>query len=131
MTGTIRVTGSTPQEQVMIVPDQAGMAAVEVRGEWRSELIRLEGARVEVGGTPAAPGHFEAQRYKILEIAGYEPVVGILESAADRLTVRTPAGDAVAVGEAPADLRAQVGAKVWVILDENGAVQGYGVLREP
>ena len=127
--GLVRVTGSTPREQVIIEPADA--EPIEVRGELRVELLRLDGARVEASGTRRASGYLDVADYEILEIAGFRPVVGILTVNDDDLAVRTRAGESVAVREAPADLKAQDGAKVWVILDENGVLQGYGVIREP
>jgi hypothetical protein len=113
----------------MIEPADAD--PVEVRGELRNELLRLDGAQVEASGTRTASGHLDVGDYAVVEIAGFQPVVGILTLVGDDLAVSTQAGDVVVVRQAPADLKAQAGAKVWVILDENGVVQGYGVIREP
>ena len=74
---------------------------------------------------------FEVSRYEILLIAGQVPTVGLLEVASeDAVYVLRPAGDRVELRGAPSDLRAQSGAMVWVILDANGVVKGYGVIRE-
>jgi hypothetical protein len=128
--GRIRVAGSTPLESVLLAPDDSGRAALEVVGDYRAELQRLSGARVKVVGALSGAGRLLASRYAILEVAGHVPVVGRLSLSDGKVKVVTAEGEAVPVRDAPAELRAQAGAKVWVILDERGAVTGYGILRE-
>ncbi len=130
-TGQVRVTGNTPLEQVIIVPSDSAAAALEVRGALRPELRRLGGAEVRATGRVHGDRLFEVSRYEILLIAGQVPTVGLLEVASeDAVYVLRPAGDRVELRGAPSDLRAQSGAMVWVILDANGVVKGYGVIRE-
>lgn len=127
LTGTVQVTGSTPFYQVTIETDSA---AYRIHGELRDELERLQGARVSVTGGARDDG-VAVTEYRLLEIGGFTPVVGILGSADERVFVRQQNGDSVVVAGAPDDLLAQLGAKVWVVLDESGRVRGYGVIREP
>ncbi|NIP77699.1 MAG: hypothetical protein GWM90_00235 [Gemmatimonadetes bacterium] len=127
MTGVVQITGSTPFYQVMIETDTA---SYEVHGEYRKELERLQGATVIATGQ-RKDGDVTVEGYRILEIGGFQPVVGILESADDKLYVREEDGETIAITGAPEDLRAQLGAKVWVVLDDAGTVRGYGVIRDP
>jgi hypothetical protein len=126
----VRVAGNTPNVQVIIEPLGAAEAPVEVRGDYRSELIRLDGAKVSVSGTRSAMNQLTVADYTLQEIGGHVPLVGVLQAGAQAVTLHPASGDVVILRAAPADLKAQIGAKVWVILDDNGAVTGYGVIRE-
>jgi hypothetical protein len=128
--GIVRVAGSTPNVQVIIEPLEAAEAPVEVRGDYRAELLRLDGARVRASGRRSAATQLTVADYTLQEIGGHVPLVGVLQASADAVTLQPAGGDVVVLRAAPADLKAQIGAKVWVILDENGAVAGYGVIRE-
>jgi len=140
VTGRVRIAGSTPLEQVLIEPSAA--SSLEVSGDYRVELRRLSGAVVRATGTLAGPGQLRVSEYEILEIAGHVPVVGILEIAGHvpvvgtleledgRVAVVPATGAPVEVRAAPAELLERAGAKVWVILDANGEVKGYGIIRE-
>ena len=130
MIGLVRVAGSSPNLQVIIEPLAAAETPVEVRGDYRSELIRLDGAKVRVSGTRSATNQLTVADYTLEEIGGHVLLVGVLRASAETVSLQPASGAVVVLRAAPADLKAQVGAKVWVILDENGAVTGYGVIRE-
>ncbi len=133
VTGRVRVAGSTPFEQVLIEPADTAQSAVEAAGEYRDELRRLAGAKVRATGRlTAAPmaDRLAVSDYSILEIAGHTPYVGTLEVGATGAAVRTADGVGRPMTGAPAELLKHAGAKVWVILDSNGAVKGYGIIRE-
>ncbi len=129
VTGRVRVAGNTPFEQVLIEPDVAS-DAVEVRGEYRDELRHLSGATVRASGSFSGEHRFEVSGYEILKIAGQEPFVGVLDLREGDLLVRSVDGEVKQIRSPSAELVALAGAKVWVILDSNGAMKGYGVIRE-
>ena len=117
-------------EQVLVEPRTVGERPVTVRGALRSELVRLSGAVVRVTGR-REDGHLRAIEYEILEIAGRKPLVGTLERGREAaLWLRKDTGERVRLRAAPDELRAHSGGRVWVILDAEGAVKGYGILRE-
>jgi hypothetical protein len=114
---------------VLIEPEGMTRAGVEVRGEYRDELIRLTGAEVRATGTYSGT-RIVVSEYEILEIAGQKPVVGVLELTEGGMYILTSTDSAVKIIDVPEELAAQHGGKVWVILDPTGVVQGYGVIRE-
>jgi len=116
-------------EQVLIEPSAEGSAAVEVRGGLRSELLRLSGATVAASG--ARDGRsLRVTDYTIIEVAGREPLVGELERIGRGMALRTAGGDLTRLRDVPAELEEHIGAKVWLLLNANGSVEGYGILRE-
>lgn len=124
--GRIRIAGSTPFETVVL--EVEGGVGLEVRGDYRRELRQLARATVRATGTIADPRLFLVSGYEILEIAGAKPVVGTIEAAGDAV-LRTLSGDVIPLQgfTEAADLD---GAKVWVILDEGGAVRAHGIIRK-
>jgi len=126
----VRLAGSTPFEQVLIETEVTTALSVEVSGEYRVELRQLSGAKVRATGVLLGPSRLRVSEYEILEIAGHVPVVGILELEDGRVAVIPVSGDRVEVHAVPAELVQKAGAKVWVILDPNGEVKGYGIIRE-
>lgn len=130
--GTVRQVGSTPFTRTVVEGD----AAVTVTGPAEAELSRITGARVRVVGTSVegeTPGRtLRVERYEILSVDGEEPRVGVLRhetGAGYRL--EGEGGDLVPLRAVPTRLGGQVGARVWVVLDDSGGVLRYGVLREP
>ena len=130
ITGRVRIAGSTPFEQVLIEAEDTAALVLQVSGDYRVELRHLSGAVVRASGTLAGPGQLRVSEYEILEIAGHVPVVGILEAENGHATVVRASGARVEVQAVPLELLEQAGAKVWVILDANGEVKGYGIIRE-
>ena len=131
----IRVEGSTPFARAVLVAETEG--AYELRGEYREELLRLAGATVSVTGAEGGGrgggggGVLLVSGYEILEIAGERPLVGRLEVRSDGTAIlRTERGESVSLAGVPGGLAEQNGAKVWVRLGPDGAVTGFGVLRE-
>ncbi len=130
VTGRVRVAGSTPLERVMIEPDEPGAGAVEISGDLRPELKRLSGAGVRVTGTLSAAKRLVVSEYAILDISGHKPVVGILEMEGSEASVVDAEGGRWLLRAAPPELVANEGAKVWVVLNTDGVVTGYGIIRE-
>lgn len=126
--GSIRVAGATPMEQVLIEPGEAE-AALQLSGVYRDELIRLSGATVQASGT-ITDRSLRVTDYEIVEIAGRKPIVGILDRTGEDMSLRTASGEVVRLTSVPEDLRDQAGAKVWLILDAEAGVRGYGILRD-
>ena len=134
MTGTVAVVGNTPFERVVIRPQYPSAQTVEVGGEYQDELRAVSGAKVRAFGMLSGSSVMSVMtvaRYEILEISGHRPLVGILEVESDRVAVRSLDGDTrTFINGVPGELRRQVGAKVWVILDEGRGVQAYGIIRK-
>lgn len=126
--GSVRVAGATPMEQVLIERGEAD-AALQVSGAYREELIRLSGATVRASGA-ISDRSLRVTDYEIVEIAGRKPIVGILDQAGEGMTLRTASGEVVRLSSVPDELREQAGAKVWLILDAEASVKGYGILRD-
>lgn len=123
--GRVRVAGATPLPHVILETEDG--RSFEVRGDPRPELLRLSGATVRVTGD--VEGHvLRASDYEILEIAGRRPIVGTLEAGDTATWIRRAKGELVRLQNVPAELKARSGSKVWVILDSEGAVKGYGIL---
>lgn len=131
--GTVRQVGSTPFVRT-VVEDEEG--AERVVGELEEEIARAAGARVRVWGSWADRGDpgraLEAAGYELLAVDGVEPHVGVLGHESGRGYFLTPAeGEELPLTGVPAGLGERVGARVWVVLGEEGGVQRYGILREP
>ena len=130
VTGRVRLAGSAPMPQVVIEPDDPAADAFEVRGAYRSEMMNLEGARVRAGGVLDESRRLIVSEYEILEIAGHVPVVGTLRTDDGRFFLEGPDGETVRIENPPDAFSELAGAKIWVIIDERGAVGGYGVIRK-
>lgn len=133
ITGTVRQVGSTPFTRVVVEGDTASS---RITGDLEEEIGRLVGARVVVVGTEAedddGPGPaLEAAGYEILSVDGETPRVGTLRhEAGEGYRLATDDGGAVPLRGVPQGLGARVGARVWIVLGDDGAVQRYGILRE-
>ena len=128
--GRVRIAGSTPLERVLIELDEAGGTAVELAGDLRPELKRLSGARLSVTGTLSPADRLLVSEYTILDISGHKPTVGVLEVEGSQASLVDAGGARLRLRDAPAELLAHDGAKVWVVLNTNGVVTGYGIIRE-
>lgn len=128
--GRVRIAGSTPLERVLIEPDDSGAVALEVVGELRPELRRLSGAQVRVLGELVSADRLRVTGYTILDISGHTPIVGVLEVEDGSARVIDEEGGRTPLRDPPTQLLEQNGAKVWVVLNTNGVVIGYGIIRE-
>ncbi|MDP2479021.1 MAG: hypothetical protein Q8W51_02685 [Candidatus Palauibacterales bacterium] len=135
-TGTVRQVGNTPFVRT-IVEDPSG--AVRIVGPYESEISRLVGARVQAVGVidSASRGRamgpdLRASGYTILSVDGDRPTVGYLRrSDAGDFFLRTEEGHDVPLSSVSSALADQVGAKVWVVTNAQGAVARYGILKRP
>lgn len=136
VSGTVRQVGSTPFIRTVV---ESGDRSVQVVGPYEEEIARLAGARVravgeieEGSGDQAMGPRLRASGYTILSVDGDTPRVGYLrQSDAGDFFLRTEDGDRVPLTSVSAALAEKVGAKVWVVTRDGGAVTRYGVLREP
>ena len=128
LVGEIMLTGSAPAIQVTLVSENS---SVDLVGEWRSELENLTGAEVAVRGKPTGlPREFQVSSYEIRSIQGKRPLVGILAERDGDLWL--DGNESVRLVSAPAMLRSQLGAKVWVLgrrMEGGVHPQTYGVIR--
>lgn len=133
VTGQVRQVGSTPFVRTIVSGEDT---TVRVTGPYEEELSRVTGARVRILGGPAEETFPEpalrVTSYEILSVDGAKPLVGRLRRGEERgYYLEMPGGREANLSIVPDGLRARVGAKVWLVLSEQGVVQRYGVLREP
>lgn len=128
--GRVRIAGSTPLERVLVEPDEPGGVALEVIGDLRPEIKRLSGAQVKVSGELVTADRLRVTGYTILDISGRKPIVGILDVEGESVELIDDEGGRTPLRDPPAQLLAQNGAKVWVVLNTDGVVIGYGIIRE-
>jgi len=141
---------ATPSETVLTGRVVAGGVAADPRttlqveggrpttltGPLELELRRLNSATVWVAGAPgaAAPNAtFAVSRYEIVSIDGAKPIVGTLASRDGAMWVVT-GSDTVKLAPTTPEMRAKVGAKVWIVGRRAGAEmtpQSFGVIRDP
>jgi len=124
--GTVRVVGSSPLTRVSLRPAD-GSAAVVLSGD-TAALRRAAALEVEVRGRPGADGReFAVERFTVLAANGEPALDGIVRRDGEALALET-AGGRVRLGNPPAELRDQVGARVWVGGDPATGPNPYGVL---
>jgi hypothetical protein len=121
----VRLAGATPVPLVIVEVEDG--RSFEVRGEPRLDLLRLSGATVRLTGEIQGQV-LHASDYEIVEIAGHQPIVGTLEATDTIMWIRRADGERVRLQSVPPELMARSGSRVWVILDSEGVVKGYGIL---
>lgn len=132
ITGTVRQVGNTPFTRIIVEGDDASL---RITGELEEEVGRLVGARVRVVGSRVEgeePGPtLQAAGYEILSVDGATPRVGTLDhEAGEGYRLLAEDGETLPLRGVPDGLGARVGAKVWIVLGDGGAVQRYGILRD-
>ena len=128
LVGEIELTGSAPAFLVTLTTGDG--RSVDLTGNLRGELQNLSGAEVAVRGTPAAARDFDVVSYEVRAVEGERPLVGVLAFRDGEYWL--DADESVRLVNASEGLRAQVGAKVWIVGREmeNGVYpQTYGVIR--
>jgi len=129
--GRARRVGTRTLARTLIETTDGG--SIVVTGAYAAEIGRLAGAEVRVtgsaGGTEAAPA-IEATSYEILSVDGDPVTIGTLRSDGSGHYLESR-GQTVRVGAVSGDLARLEGSLVWVVLDENGGVSRYGILRLP
>ena len=124
--GTVRVVGSTPFTRVELRPEGGGRA-LTLTGD-TAALRRAAALVVEVRGVPSADGReLQVERFTVVAANG-EPVLdGFLRRDGDGLALETATGR-VRLGNPPAALRDQAGARVWIGGPAATGPNPYGVL---
>ena len=124
--GTVRVVGSSPFTRVELRPEGGG-PALTLAGD-TAALRRAAALVVEARGVPSADGReLQVERFAVVAANG-EPVLdGFLRRDGDGLALETATGR-VRLGNPPAALRDQVGARVWIGGPPATGPNPYGVL---
>jgi hypothetical protein len=131
LTGKIVVTGT--EVSTLTTLQREGRRPVRLVGDFEEELQRLSGAVVRVEGTTMERGPglgLKVHSYEVLSIDGQRPHVGVLLIRDGTLWLA--GSDTVRLTQAPQDLQAHAGAKVWIIGRSVGGelqVQSYGIVR--
>jgi len=134
LTGKV-VAGGVASDPVTSLQVEGGKPTTLV-GALEPELRRLGGATVWVAGAPgtgAPNATFSVSRYEIVAINGAKPAVGSLITR-DGATWLAMDRDTLKLTSPPSDLRAKIGAKVWIVGRRAGTElvpQTFGVIREP
>lgn len=130
--GTVRQVGNMPFQRTVV---ESEGETVTVVGPLQAELTRLVGARVRVAGETGGSGPFgpemQVAAYEVVAVDGESPYVGRLVRDAEGYALETAVGGTLRLGVVPARFSELVGGRVWVIVDEQGTVLRYGILRPP
>lgn len=133
--GIVGVTG-TDAWSLAVLRTDAGRS-IGLTGDLEPEIRRLGGIRVRIVGTPAAtpvgPG-IEVTEYRLLDVEGQTPHLGVLErDEDDGWVLRTREDEDVRITALPDRIRE--GTLIWVVgrteADGRVAVERYGVVAEP
>lgn len=124
--GKPAVVGSMPFTQVVLRPAAGG--AVTITGPLAREIGRASGADVWVRGTRNERG-FEASDYRVRTVDGVAALDGVLVVDGENTYLRLADGSRRALRAAPAALRAEAGARVWVTGGLDQPVAAFGILR--
>ncbi len=128
LVGEIQLTGSAPAFLVTLTTAEG--RSVDLIGDLRGELQNLSGAEIAVRGTPASARDFDVVSYEIRAIQGVRPLVGTLAYRDGEYWL--DAEESVRLVTPSEGLRAQVGAKVWILgraVADGVHPQTYGVIR--
>lgn len=124
--GKPAVVGSMPFTQVVLRPAAGG--AVTITGPLAKEIGRASGADLWVRGARDARG-FEASEYRVRTVDGVAALDGVLVVEGENTYLRLADGSRRALRAAPAALRAEAGARVWVTGGLDQPVAAFGILR--
>ncbi len=128
LVGEVQLTGNAPV--VLVTLTTAEGRSVDLTGDLRGELRNLTGAEVAVRGRPASGRDFAVVSYEIRAIQGERPLVGTVAYRGGEYWLE---GDVeVRLVNASEGLRAQIGAKVWILgreMEDGVYPQTYGVIR--
>lgn len=131
VTGTVRRVGNDPFVRTMVQGDDT----VFVAGDWEAEVATLAGAQVMIVGSFTSgdmPGRYmDVTEYSIIGVDGDVPMVGRLESDDDGFYISMPGDEVPRLSALSPELAAQEGAKVWVVVTDEGVVQRYGIIAAP
>lgn len=131
--GRARRVGNLPFARTILEDEGSSVALV---GPYATEVGRVAGALVRVTGERAPGGlgpELRVGSYEILSVSGERPHVGLLarDAGDDAYRLEGPEGGRLSLRAAPEAFAALLGARLWVIVDADGVVLRYGVLRPP
>jgi len=131
LTGVVRRIGNEPFVRTLVQGDDTAFVA----GDWEPEVATLAGAQVMIVGTYTTgdmPGtYMDVASYQIVSVDGDVPYVGILESDDDGFYLSMDGDEVPRLTALSEELQAQKGAKVWVVVTDEGVVQRYGIIAAP
>ena len=134
LTGRVVAGGLAADQKTMLQVEGSGPTTLT--GALEPELRRLNAATVWVAGAPGAGAPnatFAVSRYEIVSIDGAKPIVGTLVSRDGAIWI-VAGSDTVKLAPTTPEMRAKVGAKVWIVGRRAGAEmtpQSFGVIRDP
>lgn len=123
--GIILATG---QELSPLVIELASGATIPVDGAAAPMLLRVAGARITVRGREF-DGLLTVDNFTVLEVHGRPVADGFVEMVDDGYQLRLMDGGTYHV-DAPADLAACVGSRIWITTDSPVAPVEFGVINE-
>lgn len=133
--GRVDAVGTDVEPRTVITAEDAD-GPVFLVGDLESELRRASGAIVRVTGRPASGAPGEALRvdaYRLLEVDGERPWVGIVRAGEDGVALEPEDGEAGELHLIGLPTGAiGTGAKAWIVGRREGVelrVRSYGVLR--
>lgn len=127
--GMVDIVGSEPGTWV-VLRMEGGSRAVTLAGD-RAVLDRLAGLEVAVWGAAEGPGTFRVSRLAVRAASGMPAVDGILVREGQGFVLVTAAGRRLPIAHLPHDLRASVGARVWLAGPLDRAPDSFGVIGDP
>lgn len=128
--GRVRLAGNAPFTRTILEGDTGSVAVV---GEYAAEVGRLSGAVVRASGEAQAGAlgpEIRATSYEILSIDGERPLVGILAREGEEWLLVGSDGARRSLRAVPERFATLPGARLWIVVNEGGAVISYGVLRK-
>jgi hypothetical protein len=130
--GVVRRVGNAPFTRTIV----DGGDGVVIDGPYEPELRRLAGAEVRITGRLVTEREFpgptlEATSYEITSVDGERPSLGMLGRDEDGFYLEMRGREIARLGSVSEALAGSTGGLIWVILDANGGVARYGVLRDP
>jgi hypothetical protein len=128
--GTVRLVGTDSSSQVILVPTFGGLP-VKLIG--LSTLRSVEGLRVQVVGTQASdrrwPDRMTVRLFTVVAAHGQPTIDGTVAEDGGTLYVVTADGVRHALVRPSPNLRAHVGARVWVSGPLDREPSAYGIIE--
>jgi hypothetical protein len=127
--GIVAVVGTSFDSRVVIRPSSGGRP-ISLIGPQAKSVGRMSGADVWVTGSRDERGEINVSRFTVRSVDGLPALDGTLITRGDQLLLVTRDGKEHAIGNAPAALRQQVGARVWVTGPLDKGPVTFGVIEE-
>jgi len=127
--GIVAIVGAAPLTDVVL---RTGSGAVRLAGAQLPQLRRLAGVELWVRGTPVAAPRpsLEVAQFTVRAVDGVPALDGVLAEDQGRVVLVTADGRRQVLDHPPAQLRDQLGARVWITGTAPGEVASYGVIRD-